>query len=196
MIKIPSGQDFGTYSGTNTVSAIDAAQFCGWAGDYNSTSTVSGDLVYCDNSGRLWTPTAIIGGAATTFEWGGYGIDEDPDFCIGVADRPACNYCDDLNTSNYAGYTDGWELPTCVDDDTLPSSCVLYQFGVDNCSWDGGDGGQDSCQPSWDTNAQDYGYWSSSEDDSNNAWYVDFDFGGVYSNRKDYSDYVRCVRGQ
>lgn len=80
-----------------------AIPFCRSLADYNSASTVSGDLVYCDNSGRLWTPTADIGGETTLYNWNDAGTDEPTDSCIGVTHRPACNYCDNLT---YAGYSD------------------------------------------------------------------------------------------
>jgi hypothetical protein len=134
----------------------------------------------------MWTETA-----SSTYEWGGYGVDNPDDSCIGDgSDYEACHYCDTLT---YAGYDD-WYLPTCTDDDDLPDSCQLYQFGVDNCSWDGGDGGQSSCEPSWDTNAASGYYWSSTESHSNDAWGVIFYNGYLVSLYKLYNLYVRCVR--
>ena len=153
------------------VKLVEILVFCsGDAGDHNTTNTVSGGLVYCDNSDRLWTPT----------QSGSYIWDNGISKCSGLT---------------YAGYSD-WELPFCTDDDYLPSSCVLYQFGVDNCSWNGGSGGQSSCTPAWDTNAQASYYWSSTEYNSFRAWYVYFNNGDLYSYFKYFDFYVRCVRGQ
>jgi hypothetical protein len=147
----------------------------------NTSGSVGGSTAYCDNSNRLWTPTAIIGGLATTYEWGGYGTDEPSNSCINIADRAACNYCDDLS---YAGYTD-WVLPT---------KTVLIAFWTTPC-------GSVSCGPgnagvTWDPNAIAYMYWSSTEYDSGWAWLVYFDsgYGDLYG--KDEGFYVRCVRGQ
>jgi hypothetical protein len=39
-------------------------------------------------------------------------------------------------------------------------------------------------------------YWSSTENDSNNAWNVNFNNGNVNNNNKDNSNRVRCVRGK
>ncbi|TRZ82883.1 DUF1566 domain-containing protein [bacterium] len=156
------------------------AEFCaGDAGDHNSTSTVSEDLVYCDNSDRLWTPTAIPGGSATAYTWGGSGTNEPTNSCIGIPSRPACNYCDSLT---YAGYSD-WELPSCVSG-AKDSSCVLWTLY--NTSGD--------CS-TWDTNARASYYWSSTENDSLYAWGVYFDGDYVGSLNKGYNTYVRCVRG-
>ena len=158
--------------------------FCAQEGDKNSTTTINGDVVYCDNSLRMWTPTADVTGTVQTYVWGGYGIDEPTDSCIGVANRPACNYCDNLT---HAGYSD-WELPSCVSG-TQNSNCILYQFGIDAC-------GGYSCTPGWDTNAQTDFYWSSTESDSLYACLVDFDSGHVDNFDKVNDYYVRCVRGQ
>jgi hypothetical protein len=37
-------------------------------------------------------------------------------------------------------------------------------------------------------------YWSSTEDNSDNAWHVDFGDGNEYNNYKDYLNDMRCVR--
>jgi hypothetical protein len=52
----------------------------------NTSATVGGGVVYCDNADVLWTPTAILGGAATVYQW-----------TLAVA------YCDNLT---YAGNSD------------------------------------------------------------------------------------------
>ncbi len=165
--------------------------FCSVSADYNSTETIGGDVVYCDADGDMWTPTANVDGSATQYEWGGQGTDNPDDSCVGDGTGyPACNYCDTLD---YAGHQD-WQLPTCTDGDNLPDSCQLYQFGVENCGWDGGDGGQTSCTPAWDTNAASSYYWSSTERDSNGARAVCFNSGWVFYFDKINDFYVRCVR--
>ena len=45
-------------------------------------------------------------------------------------------------------------------------------------------------------NAQANNYWSSTENDSNNAWNVNFNNGNVNNNDKSNNRYVRCVRGE
>jgi len=167
------------------------AEFC-VSGDENTTTTISGVMVYCDNSLRMWTPTADIGGSATAYTWGGRGTDEPTDSCIGIADRPACNYCENLT---YAGYSD-WVLPSCVSG-TKGTGCQLYAFGMDACGWTDS-GTQLSCTPTWDMNAQADVYWSSTEFANDSARNVKFSDGSVYGfhNYKDTSKYVRCIRGQ
>ena len=173
------------YDSSGMGNDMGASLFCTTDDQKHSTTTINGDIVYCDNSLRMWAPTAIIGGSATTYQWGGYGTDEPTDSCIGVASRPACNYCDNLS---YAGYSN-WELPSCVSG-AQNSNCILYQFGIDAC---GGYG----CAPSWDSNANTGNYWSSTENDQNYAFKVDFANGSVAGNvTKLNTFYVRCVRGE
>ncbi|MEF8847399.1 MAG: DUF1566 domain-containing protein, partial [Candidatus Paceibacterota bacterium] len=177
-----------------TANFIEPADYCSDPRNYDTTAHYNGDLFYCDDYGRIWTPTANVDGSADTKQW--YTSDTDTaDSCIGQgADFEACNYCDTLN---YAGYED-WELPSCTDDDNLPDSCNLYQFGESACDWTGTDGSEDSCTPSWDDNAQSSYYWSSSEyqDNTDYARYVYFLNGDVYIRNKSGYGYVRCVRGQ
>ncbi len=127
--------------------------FCSVDGDKNTNTTIEGDVVYCDNSLKLWTPTAVIGGVATTKTWGPDDEDEGDDSCIGKgSDYPACYYCDGLD---YAGY-DNWVLPSCTST-VQGTGCQLYMFGIDAC-------GSYPCTPAWDTNAQGANpayYWSS-----------------------------------
>ena len=91
----------------NASGTCEEVIFCsGDAGDHNTTKTVSGGLVYCDNSDRLWTPTQ-----SGAYNWVN-GISK----CSGLT---------------YAGYSD-WVLPSCVSK-AANSSCILYQFGIDAC---------------------------------------------------------------
>ena len=172
----------------------EGGEFCTSDSDKNTTTTISEDVVYCDNSLRMWSITANVTSSATTYAWGGYGTDEPTDSCINVNGRPACNYCDNLT---YAGYSN-WELPSCASK-TYGTGCVLYEFGMSACGWSetcGGDWNCASCTPTWDTNAQANTYWSSTEYSSNFAYNVYFNNGNVYSSIKDNDSYVRCVRGQ
>jgi hypothetical protein len=158
--------------------------FCTVAGDKKSSGTVSGNVVYCDNSLRMWTPTA-----AGTYDIWGPNTNEAGDSCISRGSGyPACNYCDTLS---YAGFGD-WTLPSCVSH-AQDSGCILYQFYADN----GGTGGP--VTPSWDTNASTNYYWSSTEYTPNTAyaWLVSFYNGILHSESKTSTGYnfnVRCVR--
>ena len=72
-----------------------------------------GDTIYKQcNTSLMWTNASI-----SSYSWGKY-IDEPSDSCIGIANKPACNYCENLNYGNY----DDWILP---DTTTLKSFCFL-----------------------------------------------------------------------
>lgn len=149
----------------------------------DTSGTLNGDIVYCDNNNRLWT--VWLG----RYVWGG-GIDEPTDSCIGVASRPACNTCDNLV---YAGYSD-WELPSCISH-TEDSNCVLYQFWQEFCEGEYGD-----CVIPWDPDdPNEATYWSSTERSSSKAVCVKFYYpysGNVTDDYKTSLYSVRCVRGQ
>ena len=173
-----SKQRIKTSSGVKALASIKSA-FCTVNGDKNTHTTINGDVVYCDNSLRMWTPTANIGG--TLKAWGPTQ-DEPSDSCVGLgAAYPACNYCDTLT---YAGLT-GWKLP---DKD------VLTSFWTTPCG--GASCGPGNAGVSWDTKAQASYYWSSSEHvpSTTNAWLVDFLNGAMYSYGKPNYFYARCVR--
>ena len=158
-VACPSGQVCGDGTG-----CFD----CSCDGTGYETHNVGGDTVYVDcNADKCWTPTA-----SSTYTWGGYGTDEPTDSCTGIANRPACNYCDNLD---YGGFTD-WTLPTLT---------VL----ADLCN-------STSC-PSTCFNGDGYSgyYWSSTEYDGYTAYFVRFDNCDQSIDFKDYSYYVRCVRG-
>ena len=165
--------------------------FCHGVADKNTHTTINGDVVYCDNSLQMWTPTIIPGGAATTKTWGLDTSDAPDNSCVGKGSGyPACDACDGLD---YAGYTD-WVLPSCASH-AKGAGCQLYAFAMDACGWTGS--GESNCTPSWDTNAQgNVYYWSSTEDASDNsrAWLIDNGHGGITNYFKHNSVYVRCVR--
>ncbi len=100
----------------STITNCGADGYCNGSGSCNTgiaadtSGTLNGDTVYCDEHNRLWTPTAVIDGSAKTYEWGGYGTDEPTDSCTDVDNRPACNYSDSLINAGY----DDWKLPSCV----------------------------------------------------------------------------------
>jgi hypothetical protein len=157
------------------------AEFCTTEGDKNTTSTIEGDVVYCDNSLKMWTITG-----PSTYSWGP-AQNEPSNSCTGLGSSyPACNYCEELT---YAGYSD-WILPSCASGGQN-SGCQLYQFGIDAC-------GSYSCTPAWDTNGVALFYWSSTEHSINpasSAWGVYFSSGGVNDGHKVYDSVrVRCVR--
>ena len=175
------------------VSAVNAAGESGQSTEASATpaappaasctvegpTTIGGVPVYCDSSLRMWSPTADIGGAATTKAWG--PTDETIGSCTGKgAGYPACNYCDTLN---YAGLT-GW---------TLPATDVLRGFWTAPCG--SASCGSENPGVSWDTNAKSEPYWSSEDYDIDIASTVNFDDGSEYDfNGKDNTMYVRCVR--
>jgi len=169
----------------------EPAGFCvGDAGDRNSTGIIEGDVVYCDNSDRMWSQTLASG-----YEWGCYGTtisgaDSDTDGKQNTADiladctsgSRAAEGCDSLD---YAGFTDWW-LPA---KDTLSALYPVCDDGVcdTDCSWD------DYCGCSG-ANFRWY-YWSSTQINTSIAWYVMFDSGNVgnyYDKRNSLN--VRCVR--
>ncbi len=132
------------------------------------TYNCSGDLVYVDCVfDNCWTETA-----GATYTWGGYGTDEESNSCIGIDNRPACNYCDNLD---YGGFTD-WILPIKADLSNLCSSasCPSTCFG--------GEG------------STGY-YWSSTENSAVTAWYVRFSACYVTYYYKTSAYSVRCSRG-
>ena len=158
--------------GTTTVSGGETpAAFCTTVGDKGTTSTISGDLVYCDNVLQMWTSVAASG-----YTWGPIQ-DEPSDSCVGLgASYPACNYCDTLT---YAGYSD-WVLPT---KDELVAA-LTEQFIAD--------------PPTMSGFAYNTNYWSSSESDEYVAWSASYSSysGLVYSylDLKFVEDSVLCVR--
>ena len=133
--------------------------------------TTNGDVVYCDSSLKMWSPTM------DTTSWdiaSGY-------LCMGV--------CESLI---YAGHTD-WVLPSCISG-TEGTGCQLYAFGMDACGWTSAGWPQSPCTPAWDTNAYTGSYWSSTAYSTTHAYIVYFDDGPVNAYSKTGFSSVRCVR--
>jgi len=177
-------------------------------------STLNGDTVYCDEKYVMWTTTL-----AGTFQWKTSDTDL-PTYANGncnnltkedIAIYPACNAC---ATLSYAGFTEGWRLPSqgvippgsqycsaaCGRDGAYCApNRQLWDFGAENCSnWlsTGCAASQGSCTPSWDTSAVASAYWSSTQYSSTLAWGVHFSTAGAGHYSKSSASYVRCVLGQ
>jgi len=141
---------------------------CDASKQYYKIYNCSSDTIYVDCVfDECWTATAGV-----TYVWGGSGTDEPTDSCVGVADRAACNYCDNLD---YGGFTD-WVLANKTQLSNLCSSA--------SCSGTcfGGEGGTGY-------------YWSSAEYSATSAWFVRFSDCGVIGGSKFNALSVRCVRG-
>ncbi len=106
-------------TGCSTGNCTGSSYACSGGIAPDASSTIGGDIVYCDEHGRLWTPTQ-----PGVYAWLG-----------------ALTQCNGLT---YADVTD-WELPACTSH-TKDSNCTLYQFGLDACgsypcaptAWDAG----------------------------------------------------------
>jgi len=158
-------------------------------------STLNGQTVYCDEKYVMWSITLASG---ATFAWGPETAL--PAYAKGncsnltaedMVSYPACNAC---HTLNYAGFSEGWRLPSqgvvvsgycntaCGRDGTYcATQRQLWDFGKENCNWNPTQCAsvQTSCTPAWDTSAVAYSYWSSTEDSATDAWYVYFVNGGA-----------------
>jgi len=87
-----------------------------------------------------------------------------------------------LNSAHFGGYSD-WRLPTVKELSTIVNYSISYPGPTIGTAY------FPNTAASW--------YWSSTTSVTNtaNAWYVNFDFGTVYSNYKNPAGYVRAVRG-
>ncbi len=203
-------------------------------------STLHGDTVYCDSNNNMWSVTLNAGlgedklkvnpdDGDDQFLWAQEGMTEEEQDIVtryGINDCnevpsedlhmfPACNAC---ATLNYAGFSEGWRLPSqaipfpldvncnnaCARDGTQADYCAhgrqLWDFGVENCEWSitGCGSPQGNCIPSWDdTYGEALSYWSSVQSSSLYAWRVHFTDGNVLSiTKSDVSFRLRCFLGQ
>ena len=167
-----------------------------------------GDTVYCDEQATMWSITLDEG---ATYQW----KTEDtalPEYANGdcnnltaedMPDYPACNACYNLS---YAGFSEGWQLPTqgtgSIASARYGIYCApgrqLWNLGQETCDWSSTqcDSAQSSCLPSYDSSAVAAYYWSSTEYNDTNAWTVFFNNGPVHNYFKTFSYRVRCVLGQ
>jgi prepilin-type N-terminal cleavage/methylation domain-containing protein len=159
-----------------------------------------GDTVYCDEHATMWSIT--LDG---TYQ---YKMEDTalPEYankdCNNLTvedmkDYPACNACYNLS---YAGFSEGWQLPTQKGRDGIYCGPrrQLWNLGYETCSWNPNqcDTEQISCVPSYDSSGVANFYWSSTEGSSTSAWTVIFSNGHVTTNGKINSRRVRCVLGQ
>ncbi|MDD4201569.1 MAG: prepilin-type N-terminal cleavage/methylation domain-containing protein [Candidatus Pacebacteria bacterium] len=196
-------------------------------------STLFGDSVYCDSDLNMWSVTlnTALGedklklppnSGADTYYWS-YPNNEDivtlysTNDCneVPIEDMskfPACNAC---RTLNYAGFSEGWRLPTQAipvrSSTNCGTSCArdavycaegrqLWNLGAENCSNWGAtacSASQGSCLPSYDPYAVSGNYWSSTQVSATNAWWVNFNNGYVLNLTKSTNLLrVRCFLGQ
>ena len=163
-----------------------------------------GDTVYCDEHAVMWSIT--LDG---TYQWKTEATSL-PEYANGdcnnltaedIKDYPACNACYSLS---YAGFSEGWRLPTqngrgCP---SAPCHCApgrqLWDLGYETCNWNPNqcDTEQSSCIPPYDSNAIATSYWSANEATIANSWTVYFNSGDIGGTNKTNSKPVRCVLGQ
>jgi prepilin-type N-terminal cleavage/methylation domain-containing protein len=165
-----------------------------------------GDTVYCDEQATMWSIT--LDG---TYQ---YKTEDTalPSYTNGdcnnltaedIQNYPACNACKNLS---YAGFSEGWRLPTqgtgsiasARDGTYCAPGRQLWNLGYETCNWNPTqcDAVQTSCLPSYDTSAVAAPYWSSTEYSATLAWSVPFNLGSVNYYSKTNSSRVRCVLGQ
>ena len=190
---------------------------------YPGVSYPNGDQtqpVYCDNNSVMWSPTL-----AGTYQWktenttlptyakGDCNNLKDKD----IVDYPACQACRNLN---YAGFSEGWYLPSqrkgvlvencnnaCardgenvggVDSRYCAPGRQLWDYGLELCLWDPNDciARTTSCLPAWEGGKAKVGnYWSATQNSATGAWNVNFSAAGTGTKGKTTSYYVRCVLG-
>ncbi|MDD5535513.1 MAG: prepilin-type N-terminal cleavage/methylation domain-containing protein [Candidatus Pacebacteria bacterium] len=161
-----------------------------------------GDTVYCDEQATMWSITLDEG---ATYQWKTEATAL-PEYANGdcnnltaedMPDYPACNACYNLS---YAGFSEGWQLPTQNgrDGTYCAPGRQLWNLGQETCDWSSTqcDSAQSSCLPSYDSSAVAAGYWSSTEYNATGAWRVSFASGSVGYYSKTISWRVRCVLGQ
>ena len=124
-----------------------------------TVKTVSGQNIVLDNNtGLVWQQTV----SAETYNW-----------------EEAQNYCDSLNSSNYAGYGSGWRLPQPQEFFTLEDS-DRYNPIIDTNIF---------------TNMPSKSIWTSKSHDNNKAWNFNPYNGKMNYDSKQFSFPVMCVNG-
>jgi|GEM_PF-921456 len=106
-------------TGCSTGNCTGSSYACSSAVSPDTSVSIGGDMVYCDEHDRLWTATR-----PSLYGW-----------------ADSVTQCSNLT---YAGISD-WVLPSC-ESHVKDSNCILYQFGIDACSsypcsptgWDAG----------------------------------------------------------
>lgn len=155
-----------------------------------------GDTVYCDEQATMWSIT-LDSGATFQYKTSDTVL---PAYANGncnnltledMADYPACNACKNLS---YAGFSEGWRLPTqgtgsiasARDGTYCAPGRQLWNLGYETCNWNPTQCStvQTSCLPSYDSSAVAAYYWSSTEYSATNAWNVNFNNGNVNNNNK------------
>ncbi len=198
----------------------DAIFYCS---ENPGTSTIQGDMVYCDFNDNMWSVTlnTELGGdklkvnpnvGDDQFLWAQEGMTEEernivPRYGTNDCNRipseylhmfPACNAC---NTLSYAGFSGGWRLPSQEGRDGFYCALnrQLWDFGEENCQWDPllCGSAQETCIPSWDETGVINYYWSSTQFDTDKAWRVSFGNGFIDAENKINSpSRVRCFLGE
>ena len=185
-----------------------------YCASHPGTSTFNGNTVYCDNKYVMWSTTL-----SGTYQWKTSDTDL-PAYANGncnnltdadIINYPACNACRNLS---YAGFTEGWQLPSqgriAPGSQYCDSACgrdgvycapnrQLWDLGAENCSnWlaTGCAASQGSCLPSYDSSAVAGYYWSSTQGSAPYAWGVHFSTAYAGHGLKSTSYYVRCALGQ
>ncbi len=140
----------------------------------NTNETVLDNL-----TGLMWQDDLAV--ASVTKQWltdANYNTcsnDKTDPACFDTTGDTAATYCSEL----VMGGHEDWRLPTSVELEGI------VNYGVRNPAIDS----------TFQNTASSY-YWSSSSfvGNENGAWIVDFNYGNVNGDYKDYDGYVRCVR--
>ena len=196
-------------------------------------STLFEDSVYCDSDLNMWSVTLDIElgedklklspNSGSFYYYWSYPNNEDIVTLYGTNDCnevpvedidkfPACNAC---RTLNYAGFSEGWRLPTQAIPERSSINCdtacgrdtiycapsrQLWNLGAENCNWGSTDcsSSQENCRPSYDTYVSSAGYWSSTQYNDTDAWGVTFSTGisGRQISKSTILNRVRCFLGQ
>ncbi len=174
----------------------EPAEFCTIEEHKSTSSFIGGDLVYCDLELNIWTPTLRLPAtteSSTAYEWGCYGeeVGASSEMYDGNNTQLIKNSdcADEISAAvvcanlSYGG-KQNWALPSINRVNDLYRDCLINQGG----------GTSGPCKPSWDDNAINGYYWSSTESDSFSAQRLNFYSGDISSEEKNFPfHYVRCV---